>query len=133
MRRLSTTLEIETAGIDAELTPPISILRPVRQTVPIIFCSAHSGRVYPKHFLAMSRLGPLTLRRSEDAFVDLLFQSAVNLGAPLLAARFPRAYLDVNREPNELDPRLIDGFAGQCQHAVGARCRWARHHSPDRC
>lgn len=102
-------LEAERAGIDAQLSPPVAIAAPQRQTVPIVFCSPHSGRDYPAPFLMASRLDALSLRRSEDAFVDQLFLPAVTYGAPLLAARFPRAYLDVNREPYELDPRLIEG------------------------
>lgn len=102
-------LEDERAGIDAELSAPVTITRPPIQTVPIIFCSPHSGRTYPKAFLAASRLDALPLRRSEDAYVDELFASAILHGAPLLSANFPRAYLDVNREPLELDPRLIEG------------------------
>jgi N-formylglutamate amidohydrolase len=94
--------------ISAEFEPPFSILTPEVQTAPFVLCSPHSGRVYPRHFLAQSRLDPLTLRRSEDCFVDELFQGAAELGVPLIAARFPRAYLDVNREPYELDPELFD-------------------------
>ena len=75
----------------------------------LVFSSPHSGSVYPESFLAASRLDPLTIRRSEDAFVDELFAGAIHTGAPLLRAHFPRAYLDVNREPYELDPRMFDG------------------------
>src|SRR4051794_41549542 len=81
--------------------------RPRRQTVPLVLASPHSGAEYPDEFLAASRLDPLTLRRSEDSFVDEIFASAPDLGAPLVAARFPRAYLDVNREPWELDPTMF--------------------------
>lgn len=102
-------LESERAAIDAELAEPVLISRPSKQTLPVVFCSPHSGRTYPKAFLAASRLSALALRRSEDAYVDKLFASATQLGAPILSAAFPRAYLDVNREPCELDPRLIDG------------------------
>jgi N-formylglutamate amidohydrolase len=102
-------LELERAGIDVELDPPVIVARPQKWSTPVIFCSPHSGRVYPQPFLAMSRLAPLALRRSEDAYVDHLFATALDHGAPLLAARFPRAYLDVNREPFELDPKLIEG------------------------
>jgi len=90
-----------------ELDPPFTVYAPARQTAPFVFCSPHSGRVYPDHFLAQSRLDPLTLRKSEDCFVDELFSGVAPLGAPLIAARFPRAYLDVNREPYELDPELF--------------------------
>ena len=88
---------------------PMETVEPVRLTSPMIFSSPHSGSIYPKRFLDASRLDPLTLRRSEDAFVDELFLPCVALGAPLLRARFPRAYLDVNREPYELDPKVFDG------------------------
>jgi N-formylglutamate amidohydrolase len=87
---------------------PIETIEPVRLTSPLVFSSPHSGSVYPRRFLAASRLDPLTLRRSEDAFVDELFLPCVGLGAPLLRANFPRAYLDVNREPYELDPQVFD-------------------------
>ena len=97
----------ESASIAEELDPPFTLLSPREQSVPFVFCSPHSGRVYPKAFLDASRLDAHTLRKSEDCFVDELFAGVVDLGAPLLAARFPRAYLDVNREPYELDPELF--------------------------
>ncbi len=83
---------------------PFEIRRPMQQTAPFVFNSPHSGRVYPEPFLAMSRLDRNSIRRSEDHFVDELFAGVIQLGAPLLAAQFPRAWLDVNREPYELDP-----------------------------
>src|SRR3954452_4244427 len=81
--------------------------RPQRRTIPLVLASPHSGTEYPDEFLAASRLDPLTLRRSEDSFVDEIFAAGPELGAPLVAARFPRAYLDVNREPWELDPTMF--------------------------
>ncbi|PDT03035.1 N-formylglutamate amidohydrolase [Rhizobium chutanense] len=83
---------------------------PVSQSIPFVYNSPHSGRIYPPEFIAQSRLEGIAIRRSEDHYVDELFGSAVVLGAPLLAANFPRAYLDVNREPYELDPRMFDGL-----------------------
>lgn len=83
------------------------VLGAERQRVPFVFSSPHSGRFYPSRFLAMSRLDPHTIRKSEDSFVEELFSGAVHLGAPMIAANFPRAYLDVNREPWELDPRMF--------------------------
>lgn len=97
----------ERAAIAEELTPPFDLRVPSEQTAPLVFCSPHSGRIYPRPFLEASRLDPHTLRKSEDCFVDELFGAVVGFGAPLLAARFPRAYLDVNREPLELDPELF--------------------------
>lgn len=82
---------------------------PAHHTVPFVFNAPHSGSVYPAGFLAASRLDGLALRRSEDAYVDRLFAPVVDLGAPLMRAHFPRAYLDVNREPYELDPRMFEG------------------------
>lgn len=96
-----------TPADDFAATPPFEIRRSADQRVPFVFNSPHSGRHYPDRFLLMARLDRNTIRRSEDSFVDELFGSAVPLGAPLLAANFPRAYIDVNREPWELDPRMF--------------------------
>lgn len=84
---------------------------PDRRNTPVIFSSPHSGRDYPAEFLAQSVLDERTIRSSEDAFVDLLFESAPLVGAPLIAARAPRAFLDLNRAPEELDPALVEGVA----------------------
>ncbi len=86
---------------------PVVVHRPVRQTAPLIFTSPHSGRAYTPEFIAAARLDPLSLRRSEDSFVDDLFAAAPDHGAPLLAATFPRAWCDVNRERWELDPTMF--------------------------
>jgi N-formylglutamate amidohydrolase len=88
--------------------PPVIVHSPVAQTVPFVFASAHSGRHYPADFVAAARLDPLSLRRSEDSFVDGLFGDAPAHGAPLLAATFPRAFCDPNREPWELDPGMFE-------------------------
>jgi N-formylglutamate deformylase len=88
--------------------PPFRLERPVRQRVPFLFASPHSGRRYPQSLLARSRLDALALRRSEDAYVDELFSGVTALGAPLLAAEFPRAWLDVNRGVAELDQAMFD-------------------------
>ncbi|KAA0700997.1 N-formylglutamate amidohydrolase [Neorhizobium sp. P12A] len=85
------------------------ILEPVSQSIPFVYNSPHSGRIYPPDFIAQSRLQGMSIRRSEDHYVDELFSAACDLGAPLLVANFPRAYIDVNREPYELDPRMFDG------------------------
>ena len=87
--------------------PAFETIRPRRLVAPLLFNSGHSGRDYPERFLAMTRLDQLSIRQSEDAFVDELFARAPHLGALLLRAHFPRAYLDVNREPWELDPEMF--------------------------
>ena len=92
-----------------EFEPPFLVTEPVQQAIPFVFNAPHAGAIYPAAFLASSRLDALALRRSEDAFVDELVEPLVALGAPLMTARFPRAYLDVNREPYELDPRMFEG------------------------
>ena len=96
-----------TAVNDFGVVPAFEVRAAAEQRVPFVFSSPHSGRYYPDRFLAMSKLDTLAIRRSEDCFVDELFASAVPLGAPLLAANFPRSYLDANREPFELDPRMF--------------------------
>ncbi len=84
------------------------VVAPARQTLPLVFASPHSGCDYPEAFLAASRLDPLALRRSEDSFVDEIFEAAPRLGAPLIRALFPRAFVDANREPFELDPAMFE-------------------------
>ncbi|WP_370634970.1 N-formylglutamate amidohydrolase [Methylocystis sp. WRRC1] len=96
------------APCEPEFMPPLEVIEPAVLLSPLVFSSPHSGSVYPARFLAASRLDISMLRRSEDAYVDQLFASAQAVGAPLLRAHFPRAYLDVNREPYELDPKLFD-------------------------
>ncbi len=88
---------------------PFEIRLPAEQSVPFVFNSPHSGRIYTDQFLASSRLDAHAIRRSEDYYVDELFSAAPDVGAPLLAAHFPRAFIDVNREPYELDPRMFKG------------------------
>lgn len=87
---------------------PFSVDFPDAQTAAVVFASPHSGNRYPSGFVQASRLDPLTLRRSEDAFIDELFAAAPSLGAPLLRAHFPRAYVDPNREAWELDPAMFE-------------------------
>ena len=89
-------------------SPPFWVALPLRQTAPLVFASAHSGRGYPEGFLDSTRLDATGLRRSEDSFVDELFSGAPAAGAPLLAATFARAYCDPNREAWELDPAMFD-------------------------
>jgi len=81
---------------------------PVRQTIPFVFASPHSGTNYTAAFIKASRLDALSLRRSEDSFVDDLYADVPKCGAPLLKALFPRAYVDPNREAYELDPRMFE-------------------------
>ncbi len=85
----------------------IAVERPARQTAPLVFSSPHSGSAYDPTFIAESPLDEKSLRRSEDSFVDEIFEHAPTHGAPLLRALFPRAYLDPNREPYELDPDMF--------------------------
>ena len=93
--------------VDADDSSPILVRRPSRQTLPVVVASPHSGRNYPKDFVADAALDLLPLRSSEDAHVDRLVEAAPKLGAPLLAALFPRVYVDPNREPYELDPAMF--------------------------
>jgi N-formylglutamate amidohydrolase len=94
-------------SIPAEFLPPYAVSAPESQIAPFVLCSPHSGSIYPPSFVELSRLSPLSLRKSEDCFVDDLFAPIAAAGVPLIAARFPRAFLDVNREPYELDPELF--------------------------
>lgn len=88
---------------------PFLLERPVERTSCVVFASPHSGRVYPADMTAQAVLDPLTLRSSEDAFVDELYADVPRFGAALLMATYPRAYVDLNRCTSELDPALIEG------------------------
>src|SRR5947208_16059033 len=101
----------------------LDVRQPAARALPLVLASPHSGAEYPSDLLAASRLDPLTLRRSEDSFVDVLFGAGPELGAPLLAARFPRAYLDVNREPWELDPAMFSDVLPSFVNARSPRVR----------
>jgi len=100
---------------------PFEIRRPAGPAGPLVFASPHSGRVYPQDMGASARLPPAAIRSSEDALVDHLLEGAPGHGCAVIAARYARAYVDVNREPYELDPAM---FADELPHF--ARGRTAR-------
>jgi N-formylglutamate amidohydrolase len=95
--------------LDETLPPPFEIVEPAAWRAPIIFNSPHSGSVYPDEFLKTSRIDLAALRRSEDSFMDELIAGLADLGFPTVSVNFPRSYVDVNREPYELDPRMFSG------------------------
>ena len=94
---------------DGELSLPFEIVEPSEWRAPIIFNSPHSGSAYPDSFLNASRIDLPTLRRSEDSFMDELIGELSALGFATVRVNFPRSYVDVNREPYELDPRMFSG------------------------
>ena len=95
--------------LDGEQSPPFEVMEPAEWRAPIIFNSPHSGSVYPYDFLTASRIDLPTLRRSEDSFMDELISGLSSRGYPVVRVNFPRSYVDVNREPYELDPRMFSG------------------------
>lgn len=97
------------ASPDGELSPPFDIAEPAQWRAPVIFNSPHSGSVYPKAFLDAARIDVAALRRSEDSFMDELIAPLYGHGFPVVRVHFPRSFIDVNREPYELDPRMFAG------------------------
>ena len=95
------------SGFDPVHNPLFNVLEPYEQHAPFVLNSPHSGRFYPNSFLKMSRLSHLGIRKSEDFLVDQLISQGTQEMVPILSANFPRAYLDVNREPYELDQSLF--------------------------
>ncbi len=89
--------------------PPVEIMRPLAQTLPVVLASPHSGATYGADFLGLTHLDIAILRRSEDAFVDELFAAAARQGAPMVRALFPRSFVDVNREAYEVDTAMFEG------------------------
>src|SRR3954465_11999196 len=94
---------------DGDKSPASQSVEPAPWRPPLIFNSPHSGSTYPDEFLAASRIDLPTLRRSEDSFMDELIRHLSDRGFPIVRVNFPRSYVDVNREPYELDPRMFAG------------------------
>lgn len=87
-----------------------SLIMPENRDTSVVFAVPHSGREYNWKFKRKSILDEITIRTSEDAFVDMLFDTAPEFGAVFLAAKFPRAFVDLNRNADELDPALVEGL-----------------------
>jgi len=87
---------------------PFDIVRPAVMSTPLVCASPHSGRLYPREMMRTAALDADAIRRSEDAFVDTLVASAPQFGAALISAHYARAYIDVNREPYELDQAMFE-------------------------
>ncbi|SEK54485.1 N-formylglutamate amidohydrolase [Jannaschia helgolandensis] len=88
--------------------PPFKLMLPAAIESPVVVASPHSGRIYDADFMASTVLDSARIRSSEDAYVDVLLDRVPNLGVPVLSAQMPRAFLDLNRAPEELDPAVID-------------------------
>lgn len=91
-----------------ERPPPVRVREPSAAEAPLVFATPHSGRLYPPDMTAKAVLTPLEMRRSEDAFVDTLIAAAPEVGVAVVEAVYARAYVDLNRDPLELDPVLIE-------------------------
>ena len=89
-------------------SPAFHLRHPQGERVPLVFASPHSGRLYPDDLMAASVLAEPAIRRSEDAWVDRLLEGAERLGVPVLTALYARAYIDVNRDADELDPAMFE-------------------------
>ncbi len=122
------------------------LIHPETRSTSVVFASPHSGDDYPWSFLRRTELDKLTIRSSEDAFVNRLFDCAPQFGAPFMRAGAPRAFVDLNRSAEELDPALIEGASRQGHNpriasglgviprgggggggrSIVASCRWQR-------
>ncbi|MGD9814766.1 MAG: N-formylglutamate amidohydrolase [Hyphomonadaceae bacterium] len=106
---------------EAPSEPPFVLIEPMHRTAPLIFASPHSGRRYPRELLADARVALISLRRSEDAYVDELFAGAAAHGAAVLSATIARAFVDLNRDPGELDPDMFENGPPSSVHTASAR------------
>jgi N-formylglutamate amidohydrolase len=104
----------------APAPPPFVVRGASAQPAVMVFASPHSGGWVPSDMGAIPGLSWQTLRSAEDVGVDRLVGHGPRLGIPLLAAQISRAYVDLNRSPDELDPVLIDGVAGAMSAKVAA-------------
>ena len=89
------------------MTELVRIERPRSAPVPLVFDSPHSGSIYPDDFDHV--IDRMTLRRSEDAYIDQLFGHAPEFGATLVHALFPRCYIDPNRNEDDIDVTMLSG------------------------
>ena len=87
-----------------------TIVEPSTLTSGVVFALPHSGRDYGVSFLNQSILDKISIRSSEDAFLDQLIDGIEKYGAPKIIANAPRAFIDLNRSTDELDPALISGI-----------------------
>ena len=87
--------------------PPFEVRRATPLVSPLVFSSPHSGRIYPEDMMSASTLDGADIRRSEDALVDGLVERCTGHGAALVLCRVARAYVDVNRDPWEMDPSMF--------------------------
>jgi len=117
----STDLSVKRAGVAEIARQPQVLSLPARQAGPLVLASPHSGRNYPQEFIAQASLSEAVLRQSEDCFVDRLVAAAPDLGVPLIAAQFPRVYVDPNREPAELDQEMFATRLAAPVNAVSPR------------
>lgn len=106
---------------EVEFELPFEVIEPRGTHGALLFNSPHSGNVFPEAFLRSSRLPATDLRRSADLYMDELLIGAVARGVPLMRAHFPRSFLDVNREPYELDPAMFDGRVPPFANSRSAR------------
>ena len=83
-----------------------SLTSPAGRVVPLVLDSPHSGTDYPEDF--RSAVARAVLRQAEDSFVDELYAGGPELGATLIAARFPRSYIDPNRSLLDIDASIMD-------------------------
>lgn len=115
-------------ALEEDVAPPAPaqesafvLIEPLHRTAPLIFASPHSGRRYPAELLGEARVSLISLRRSEDAYVDELFAGAAAHGASVLSATMARAYVDLNRDPGELDPDMFEERPPHSPHANSPR------------
>jgi len=101
----------------------LDIVRPQGAAAPVIYSLPHSGRYYPDSFVAEARQSGHALRASEDAFVDDMVGLSPDLGVFGIVCRYARAFCDVNRNPLELDARLIRGELPKAALSLSARVK----------
>ena len=117
---LARTPQIDLDTVEAETPVPFEIAGPPSASA-LVFASPHSGRIYPTGMMSASRLDADAIRRSEDVWVDRLIEAAPAFGVSVITARLARVYLDVNREPWELDPTMFSDELPAYARARSAR------------
>ncbi|MEL6859830.1 MAG: N-formylglutamate amidohydrolase [Pseudomonadota bacterium] len=96
-----------TPSTDPKPVDAYTLRRSENVRAPVIFASPHSGTLYPDNMVKQLCVPLTDVQRTEDAFVDELYASAIDQGAILLSANYARAYVDLNRDARELDSDMF--------------------------
>lgn len=109
--------------MEAAAPPAFRRIGPADPISPVILSVPHAGRFYASSMLADAAVPQARLRQLEDRYADLLITDAIERGATAFVADHARAWIDLNRDPREIDPAMITGPIAAASVMHSARTR----------